>query len=1122
MNARHPAFFFVVLACAGLGLAYALWDEAFPTAAMEVKLSREDAGRRMREWIEAEGFSLEGYRSVVVFGEEDGEENPVKTYVELEHGLPTLERSVERGMLIWYWYGRWFRPEQQEQFEVDLDMRGSLVGYRHTIAEGEASPSLSKEDARALAMAFLRAKVRQHPVERLRFIEDSVVAWPRRTDYTFTWALEDLRLGDAAYHLEVVVQGDRIGGYSEAFQVPEAWTRDYHGRKAMNGFLRTLAEYASFPLGAAALVLLIVYTYQGRLRWWTALPRGWAWLLLVVFIADALNGIPLVMATYDTQESWAGYLVKAVDTGLMQVLKYAAGVWLLAVIAEPLYREQLPQNLPFELALGADALRRRETLRGIGIGAAFACWGIGYVCLFYVLARHWGAWVPVDVNYSMLLSGWAPWAEPMAMALKASFYEEFLFRALAICLCLKFLRSRVLAILLPAVVWAFMHSDYPQMPAYVRGIELTFEGILWGWLMVRYGIVASLVTHYLYDAWIGALVLAQSSEWSHRVGSMVVSFWPLALGLWGWWHYGRRGEWIETRDLAPARPLLQPGRFGRWWEEAAKPWDLVPPSLGVSARSLLIGGSILMIVALYFVPSPQDCLRDLGGLSKSRKEIIACTDELMRARGQDPGRFQRITSVEGNSLPSKYMLQHGTLEWLSGLFRSEFPDVKWESRYFRFAEREEFRFTLDREGRLISWAHAVPRERPGASLDKEVAREKARRDLASVHGVDFSREALAQDDTRSQARRRDHFFTFRRTDWRCGESELRTSVTVQGDEVVGFQRWMKLPQDWLNRERAKSLWDDLVEVLERWVDRARIALMLFLCLVMIERNILPWRPAFAIALIPTLLGWLDWINAMPWFYAGYDTATPVRPYLVTAIGNLARGSLLNYLLNVLVATVALGLMRWAFNWGWRDMVIWPRDVLARRRVWLDALAFALLTLAVWNLRGLVSGEANGWLFPHRVAAYSIPAVNFAQPWLGLLTRSFSDAYSTTIEVAMKVAGCVILYRRFPRLVWVVLLVNPVYAALGERTWGEFWLSAALGEFQFFIALALVWRVWRFHAPAVFLSFLLQSLFGPVETLIRKGGASSEWQVAALLLVVAVFAWRALRPLSGAKGEGAVL
>ena len=34
--------------------------------------------------------------------------------------------------------------------------------------------------------------------------------------------------------------------------------------------------------------------------------------------------------------------------------------------------------------------------------------------------------------------------------------------------------------LIPAAIWAFGHSNYPVFPVYVRGIELTIGGLLFG------------------------------------------------------------------------------------------------------------------------------------------------------------------------------------------------------------------------------------------------------------------------------------------------------------------------------------------------------------------------------------------------------------------------------------------------------------------------------------------------------------------------------------------------------------------------------------------------------------------------------------------------------------------
>ena len=84
-------------------------------------------------------------------------------------------------------------------------------------------------------------------------------------------------------------------------------------------------------------------------------------------------------------------------------------------------------------------------------------------------------------------------------------------------------RSRVLAVVLPAFFWGFLHSTYPQQPGYIRGIEVGLIGIVAGVVMLRYGILATLVWHYTVDAALISLFLLRSGNAYFRVSGALVA-----------------------------------------------------------------------------------------------------------------------------------------------------------------------------------------------------------------------------------------------------------------------------------------------------------------------------------------------------------------------------------------------------------------------------------------------------------------------------------------------------------------------------------------------------------------------------------------------------------------------
>src|SRR5229473_1987198 len=136
--------------------------------------------------------------------------------------------------------------------------------------------------------------------------------------------------------------------------------------------------------------------------------------------------------------------------------------------------------------------------------------------------------------------------------------EEFLFRLFAIPFLESVTRSRVLAVILPAFSWSFLHSAYPQEPGYIRGIEVGIIGIVAGIVMLRWGIVATLIWHYTVDASLVGLLLIRSNSLYFKISGAVVAAAALAPLAFACISYLMRGGFEDDEGLLNcAKPLSE-------------------------------------------------------------------------------------------------------------------------------------------------------------------------------------------------------------------------------------------------------------------------------------------------------------------------------------------------------------------------------------------------------------------------------------------------------------------------------------------------------------------------------------------------------------------------------------
>src|SRR5205814_9800205 len=172
---------------------------------------------------------------------------------------------------------------------------------------------------------------------------------------------------------------------------------------------------------------------------------------------------------YDTNQSYGSFIVLRIGSAILVSILTALTITLVLPAAEPLYRVSQPTRLQLSRIFTPRGLRSKEFFSASVVGLSLAAVHIGYVVGFYVMANWLGAWAPQEVSYQESVNTLFPWISGAAIGLLASTNEEFTFRLFAIPFFTKFTKSRWLAVVVPAFLWSFLHSNYPQEPAYIRG-----------------------------------------------------------------------------------------------------------------------------------------------------------------------------------------------------------------------------------------------------------------------------------------------------------------------------------------------------------------------------------------------------------------------------------------------------------------------------------------------------------------------------------------------------------------------------------------------------------------------------------------------------------------------------
>ncbi len=580
-----------LLGVLGLVLFLAFYDRAFPSAALDLALSREELAERAREALEEQGHEAPDYEFVLTFRRSFWS----SIYLQRQLGVPETIALLEEGRVpVWYWHARWFRPLQKEEFSLDLLPDGRVVGWRHVVLEDEAGAALSEEEARALAHAYLQ-EARGWDLEAWEEISASSEERPGgRIDHAFEWKRPEWDVGESQLRLSVTVQGGEVGGYDYWLKVPEAFTREFAEQQNVAGFINNLSFIGGLFLFVAIGAVAVMKSRMNFTISWSSLFLP---LLLVmgVTLAAGLNELPLAKSGYSTTQD---YLIFWLQQGMVTLLLVFVNAFLVAFLwigGQWLSQRVWPRQ---DRVLSRRGDRwytlARSAWRGLMLGFMMG----GYLVLFYLIATElFGGWTPLSPDYTYAYATPLPFLSALESGIVPAMTEELLFRLVGISAFLwlthKLLRlpkglSVALALLIPGALWGFAHLSYVRDPFYLRGLELTLVAVLLeGLFFLKFDLTTAIMAHFVYNAGLGALPLLRSDDPYFVVSGLVVLAAMVAPVVPGAVAALRRK--LRGRPVAGAVPFIREARSADREALAALPCE------GVDWDALLEGGTLLCL-----------------------------------------------------------------------------------------------------------------------------------------------------------------------------------------------------------------------------------------------------------------------------------------------------------------------------------------------------------------------------------------------------------------------------------------------------------------------------------------------------------------------------------------------
>ena len=1058
-----------LIACAavivvGGAVTALLFKRAFPEASIEFRVNRSQARAAGETFLQGLGRDLTRTRFA---GRFDIEEEP-KVYLEREIGLARAGRFYGRDAKVWRWQMRWFRSAVKEEERVELTPLGDLAAFESVRREDAPGARLTREAARAVALRFLDKL--GLPSSRLKPIEVSPATRPRRIDWTFVDEKRDFRMAEATVRYSTTVSGDEVTSFREFVHVPESWSRDYRRLRSKNVTAGTVATFGFFLTVVAMLGVLITKIVRHDVRW--KLVAAFGVIAFVLAFLSTLNGIPLTLYEYDTSSPLSSHLTRELVLGILGAIATGAAIAFVVAAAESIYRERFGQHFSLSGMFSLRGLRTKKVFLSIVLGYALTAFFFAYQAVFYVVAARLGAWAPADIPYSDMLNTALPWATVLLIGFLPAVSEEGMSRMFSISFLDRLGAGRLVAIVVPAIIWGFGHAAYPNQPFYIRGVEVGFAGILMGILMIRYGVLPLLVWHFTVDAIYTALLLLRSGNAYYVLSGGIAAgilLLPLAAAFIT---YRMRGGFLPEHGLTNGEEGFVPAP-----PSAAVTLEAAPPVRRLPTRSLAVGSAAaVLLVSSFLLPvhRPDSISEDAVGRSSAE----AMARQFLRVNGAAPERFRMVSytgtgfseyeevrrqkpqesgRIPGFSEPAaRYVLSKGGDAAFERLAKEYLPLAYRVVRFFEPEKKDEWKVLIDaRRARVVAFVNPIEEAEPAAAPPgADAARARA---IAAAEKLGYpAKDYVAIDvGTQDRPKRTDTTVVLEASRAAVGEARPRLTAVFHGPRLAALLPTVKVPESFLREYSRRSPADWILLAAKIVAIGGFVGMGVILFLRLVRGGGFHWRSLVGPLLFALLGIALALANSIPSLARAYPTE---QPYSLFQIG-IAISLTIGGIAFLVAAGLGFVILSGARP-GWST---------ALRRSGSLGDAFARAAVGALGMAGLAR-----WI---AVAASRFPARFGLDPSLpGTLERfvpgyaGFWSAATSTFALAV-VAATLALAARTPTArqpLWRALAgvgALLTLAPIGARSAGEFaaaWLpEIAVAAWLGFVAFALL----RDHAAA---------------------------------------------------------
>ncbi len=548
-----------------IALLVFLFTQVFPITASDTLEAQQTASITEAQAIQ----SANTFKASLPIDEKDRSElgDPTITYVtnaELSGYIAREKLNTEytRNVEKWAPYDVFRVHYQSYKYSVDMDVHmnsGNVLGFRihaidnslNSMSSSSATDlqsndgSLSLEDKEKLALPLL---------QKLGYDSSKLKLQTTDIETGLDYLVPDAKLGESTLHLQVTFNNDEVASIVPDITPPASYTSYIKSQTTLATWL-TFLGYGLFTLVLG--VLAIVFASLKRKH--TSFKRGI--ILTCVYTAVSMISVfnmwPYLEREYG-HSGWSGQLTLLFLIALQLVLNVMMAVLLYfsLVGGDGLWRERGLNMWPRSREIGYG----KYVLHSAAVGYLYAIILLGVQSIIYlILEPAFGVFSSSDDSsspYNMVVPALFP-----LLAWMAGIGEEGVYRLFGIVMLKKLLRNTFAAAAITSIIWALGHTLYPIYPVYSRPIELLIIGLLFSFVFIRYGFIAAVFAHVMFDTILMSLSLMSVGGWGNILLGIVYIILPAVIAYVIYRYTRDKGvanAYPPYVPPAPQQPYVQP------------------------------------------------------------------------------------------------------------------------------------------------------------------------------------------------------------------------------------------------------------------------------------------------------------------------------------------------------------------------------------------------------------------------------------------------------------------------------------------------------------------------------------------------------------------------------------